>query len=213
MHELDSIGHPEPLTKDDFTFAEEPFLLFQQWLSEAEGSEVNDANAMALATVGPDFLPDCRTVLLKGFDAGGFVFYTNSDSAKGEQLAANPQAALLFHWKSLRRQVRVRGSIEKVSPEEADAYFVTRPRQSRLGAWASQQSRPLEDRALFEAAYEDVNTRYPGEDIPRPQHWNGYRLDPSAIEFWQDRPFRLHDRIVFRRAASDQAWARSRLYP
>lgn len=213
MHELDSNGHLEPLTSGDFTTAPEPFRLFQEWFSEAEASEPNDPNAMALATVDPDGLPDVRMVLLKGFDADGFVFYTNSDSMKGQQLAATPRAATVFHWKSLRRQIRVRGEVQIVPVEEADAYFVTRPRQSRLGAWASQQSRPLDARATFEAAYAEVNTQYPGEDIPRPPHWNGYRLTPTSIEFWHDRPFRMHDRIVFSRATPGDDWQKTRLYP
>jgi pyridoxamine 5'-phosphate oxidase len=213
MHEQDPKGHPEPLTIRDFTEAEEPFALFAEWLAEAETSEINDPNAMALATAGADLLPDVRMVLLKGFDPDGFVFYTNSESAKGEELAANPQAAMVMHWKSLRRQVRVRGAVEIVTPAEADEYFRTRPRQSRLGAWASQQSRPLQSRADFEAAYEDVNTRYPEEDIPRPQHWNGYRIVPTSIEFWHDRPFRLHDRITFTRRTGETTWLKTRLYP
>jgi pyridoxamine 5'-phosphate oxidase len=213
MHEPHPNGTPEPLTKDDFTAASEPFRLFKEWLKEAEASEINDPNAMALATTGTDLLPNVRMVLLKGVDAEGFVFYTNSESAKGEELAANPQAALVLHWKSLRRQVRVRGPVTMVTPEEADAYFLSRPRQSRLGAWASRQSRALESRALFEAAYEDVNTQYPGEAIPRPQHWNGYRVTPLAIEFWHDRPYRMHDRIVFTRQRPEDAWLKTRLYP
>ena len=213
MHEPEPNGHLEHLTSGDFTAANDPFSLFQNWFTEAEAAELNDPNAMALATVDPDGLPDVRVVLLKGFDRAGFVFYTNSESAKGRELAATPRAALVFHWKSLRRQIRVRGEVEIVSPKEADAYFVTRPRQSRLGAWASQQSRPLDARATFEGAYADVNQQYPGEEIPRPLHWNGYRLTPTSIEFWHDRPFRMHDRIVFSRATPGDGWQKTRLYP
>ncbi len=152
-------------------------------------------------------------VLLKGFDGEGFVFYTNSQSAKGEELAANAKAALVFHWKSIRRQVRVRGTVEMVTTEEADAYFATRPLQSRIAASASRQSRPLDSRAVFERAMEEVKERFPGEDIPRPSHWNGYRVVPISIEFWHDRPYRMHDRIAFTRPTRDAAWAKTRLYP
>lgn len=200
------------LTSGDLTAAEEPFELFAQWLSEAEATEPADANAMALATVDAAGLPDVRIVLLKGFDANGFVFFTNMESRKGEELAAAPRAALNFHWKSLQRQVRIRGSIQPVSEAEADAYFAGRPRLSQIGAWASRQSRPLESRAVFERAVADYTAKFADAPIPRPPQWGGYRLKPRTIEFWQDRPFRLHDRVEFTRAA-DGGWARMRLYP
>ncbi len=204
---------------DDFTAANEPFQMFEAWMAEAEKSEPNDPNAMALATVAPDGLPNVRMVLLKGLDpasAGherGFVFYTNLDSAKGRELAAAGKAALLFHWKSLRRQVRVRGLVSAVSSAEADAYFASRARGSRLGAWASAQSRPLESRFALEKAVAAVTARYPLGEIPRPPHWSGFRVTPLEIELWHDRPFRLHDRVVFRRDMPAEAWAKSRLYP
>lgn len=202
----------------DFTQTDEPFALFQAWLSEAEASEINDPNAMALATADTTGLPNVRMVLLKGLDPigtplRGFVFYTNLESAKGRELAANQQAALLFHWKSLRRQVRVRGQVTSVSGDEADAYFASRPRGSRLGAWASDQSRSLESRFALEKRVALATARYPVGEIPRPPHWSGFRVTPLEIEFWHDRPFRLHDRVVFRRAEPDANWVRSRLYP
>jgi pyridoxamine 5'-phosphate oxidase len=182
-------------------------------MTEAEHSEPNDPNAMTLATVDPDGLPDARMVLLKGIDPRGFVFYTNLESTKGRQLAARAGAALVFHWKTLRRQVRVRGPVEAVSPEEADAYYASRPRGSRIGAWASQQSRPLASRAELEAAVAAVETQFPDDTIPRPPHWSGFRVLPSRIEFWHDRPFRLHDRLVFDRNAAGTGWTTRRLYP
>ncbi|HWJ75294.1 MAG TPA: pyridoxamine 5'-phosphate oxidase [Kaistia sp.] len=198
----------------DFTDATNPFGLFAEWLIEAEKSEPNDPNAMALATVDEDGLPDVRMVLLKDFDESGFVFYTNYESAKGRELLAQPKAALLFHWKSLRRQVRVRGPVEQVSAKEADDYFKTRARHSRLGAWASQQSRPLESRFALEKAVALVAARYPLGDVPRPPYWSGFRIRPTQIEFWKDGAFRLHDRIVFGRAEPDAPeWSRERLYP
>ncbi|MDJ1157750.1 pyridoxamine 5'-phosphate oxidase [Chelatococcus sp. SYSU_G07232] len=203
----------EPLTGSDFSTATDPLSLFESWLADATKTEPNDPNAMALATVDADSLPDVRMVLLKGFDAQGFVFYTNSESAKGRQLAGNMKAALLFHWKSLTRQVRVRGPVELVTPAEADAYFASRPRGSRIGAWASQQSRPLESRFALEKAVAYYTAKYPVGDIPRPEYWKGYRVRPISIEFWHDRPFRLHDRIVFRRETPDAAWTTERLYP
>jgi pyridoxamine 5'-phosphate oxidase len=199
------------LTTSDFTEAAEPFLLVKQWLEDASASEPNDPNAVALATVDADGLPDVRMVLLKGFDEHGFVFYTNLESAKGTELLANMKAALCFHWKSLRRQVRVRGSVERVSDAEADAYFATRPRGSRIGAWASSQSRPLESRFALEKAVAEYTAKYPLGEIPRPPHWSGFRIVPDTIEFWHDRPFRLHDRIVFSR--KDGGWTKTRLYP
>ncbi|MFN3744223.1 MAG: pyridoxamine 5'-phosphate oxidase [Hyphomicrobiaceae bacterium] len=203
---------------EDFTAAEEPFALFAQWLGEAEASEPNDPNAMALATVGADGLPNVRMVLLKGVDGAdaaprGFVFYTNLESAKGRELAGSPKAALCFHWKSLRRQVRVRGIVSAVSDAEADQYFATRARGSRLGAWASAQSRPLESRFALEKAVAAVTARYAIGEIPRPPHWSGFRVAPLEIEFWHDRPFRLHDRLVFRRADVRGSWEKQRLYP
>lgn len=203
----------------DFTAADEPFELFLAWLEEAETSEINDANAMALATADATGLPNVRMVLLKGLDpaaagsARGFVFYTNLESAKGRELLANMQAALLFHWKSLRRQVRVRGRVARVSDAEADAYYQSRPRGSRIGAWASDQSRPLESRFALERKVAMVAARHPLGDIPRPPHWSGFRVTPLEIEFWHDRPFRLHDRVVFRRAGEQEPWTRTRLYP
>ncbi len=203
----------------DFTAVDEPFALFERWFAEAERQEPNDPNAMALATVDADGLPNVRMVLLKGLDPEsrdrerGFVFYTNLESAKGRELAASGKAALLFHWKSLRRQVRVRGTVASVSDAEADAYFASRARGSRLGAWASAQSRPLESRFALEKAVALVTARYPLGEIPRPPHWSGFRLTPLEIELWHDRPFRLHDRVVFRRNAAAEAWTRTRLYP
>jgi pyridoxamine 5'-phosphate oxidase len=196
----------------DFTESADPFALFAHWLLEAEKAEPNDPNAMALATVDSDGLPDVRMVLLKDFDETGFVFYSNQESAKGQELRANPKAALLFHWKSLRRQVRVRGPVLGVSPDEADDYFASRPRHSRLGAWASQQSRPLESRFALEKAVAVVAARYPLGDVPRPPYWSGFRIVPAQIEFWKDGAFRLHDRVVFRRDGESD-WSRDRLYP
>jgi pyridoxamine 5'-phosphate oxidase len=205
-------GQPPP---DDATlFAEgEPFALFERWFKEAREKEPNDPNGMALATADADGFPDVRMVLLKGVDPHGFVFYTNAQSAKGHQLEANPRAALCFHWKSLRRQVRVRGVIESVSDAEADAYFHSRDRGARLGAWASEQSRPLPDRLALEKRIAEFAMKYGLGDVPRPPHWRGYRLAPLAIEFWRDRPFRLHDRLVFTRETATAAWVKSRLYP
>jgi pyridoxamine 5'-phosphate oxidase len=203
----------------DFTASQEPFALFAAWFAEAQGAEPNDPNAMSLATVDAGGLPNVRMVLLKGLDEAergadrGFVFYSNLESAKGTELAASPRAAILFHWKSLRRQIRVRGAIANVTDAEADAYFATRARGSRLGAWASAQSRPLESRFALEKAVAQVTARYPLGAIPRPPHWSGFRLTPVEIEFWQDRPFRLHDRLVFRRPTITDLWATSRLYP
>lgn len=203
---------------EDLTAAGDPFALFEAWLVEAAASEPNDPNGMALATVDPSGLPNVRMVLLKGVDgaahpARGFVFYTNLESAKGRELAASRQAAVLFHWKSLRRQVRVRGPITPVSAEEADQYFASRPRLSRIGAWASEQSRPLESRFALEKRVAEYTAKFGIGDIPRPPHWSGFRLTPVEIELWRDRPFRLHDRIVFRRADVAQPWQKTRLYP
>ncbi len=202
----------------DFTAAAEPFLLFETWIAEATRSEINDPNAMAVATADPSGLPNLRMVLMKGLDGPerrdrGFVFYTNLESAKGRELEGNPKAALLFHWKSLRRQVRIRGPVQSVSSAEADAYYASRPRGSRLGAWASAQSRPLESRFALEKAVALMTAKYPIGDIPRPSHWSGYRVVPLEMEFWADRPFRLHDRLVFRRTDHLSNWSKSHLYP
>ncbi len=198
---------------EDFTEREEPFLLFAEWMKDAEASEPNDANAMALATVDPDGLPNLRMVLLKGFDERGFVFYTNYDSQKGQELLSSRKAALGFHWKSLRRQIRIRGGVETVTDEEADAYFASRPRDSRIGAWASKQSRPLETRFALEKAVARYAARYAIGEVPRPPYWSGFRVAPVSIEFWHDRPFRLHDRVIFKREAPGEPWIRTRLYP
>jgi pyridoxamine 5'-phosphate oxidase len=213
MTDTTSMKHQTPLTSGDFTAAAEPFALFEAWLNEAIKSEPNDPNAMALATVDPDGLPDVRMVLMKGFDADGFVFYSHIASQKGRELAANPKAALLFHWKSLRRQVRIRGDVTPVSEAEANAYFATRPKQAQIGAWASKQSEPLESRFAFEQAIAKVAARYVISDVPRPPGWSGWRITPMRIEFWHDRPFRLHDRIEFRRDAVAQPWSKTRMYP
>lgn len=205
----DAIAHEA--TARDFTQVDDPFALFADWMREAEAAEPNDPNAMALATTGDDGLPDVRVVLLKGFDARGFVFYTNTESAKGEELAQNPQAALVLHWKSLRRQVRARGPVTRVSAGEADAYFASRHRDSRIGAIASRQSRPLADRATLMAQVAELSERYGDEAVPRPEHWTGFRVAPAAIEFWRDGAHRLHDRVRFTRDGA--GWSRARLYP
>ncbi|URW75308.1 pyridoxamine 5'-phosphate oxidase [Sphingomonas donggukensis] len=190
--------------------ADDPIAIFDAWLADAGRSEPNDPNAMALATVDADGQPSVRMVLLKGHDDRGFVFYTNRESRKAGELAANRHAALLFHWKSLRRQVRIEGPVTRVTDAESDAYFATRSRASQVGAWASDQSRPLDDRATFEARYTEVEARFPG-DVPRPPHWGGYRVAPSAIELWEDRPGRLHHRRLFTR--TDGGWDEGLLYP
>ena len=189
----------------------DPFALFDEWFAEARAAEVNDPEAMALATADSDGRPSVRMVLLKGHGPDGFVFYTNEQSAKGEQLADNPRAALLFHWKGLRRQVRIEGAVERVPDDQADAYFASRARDSQLGAWASDQSRPLDVRATFEQRFEDVSRRFEGQDVPRPPHWRGYRVIPDRIEFWSDRPHRLHERQLF--TLSDGNWSEGLLYP
>ena len=189
----------------------EPFRLFDAWFQDAKAKEPNDPEAMTLATVGADGMPSARMVLLKDVGLRGFVFYTNYESRKGEQLLTYPQAALCFHWKSLRRSVRVEGMVEKTTPEEADAYFASRPRSSQIGAWASDQSRPLEGRFALEARVAKFTAKFGVGPIPRPPHWSGFRISPSRIEFWEDRPFRLHDRLVYTREA--EGWATTKLYP
>ena len=190
----------------------DPFALFEEWLAEARLSEPNDPDAMALGTVGADGQPSVRMVLLKGHGPAGFVFYTNQQSRKGAELAAHPRAALLFHWKSLRRQVRIEGAVEPVQAEEAEAYFATRSRDSQLGAWASDQSRPIASRALFEERFRDVEARYAGREVPRPPHWSGYRVRPERIEFWNDRAHRLHERRLFEPHGAG-GWREGLLYP
>jgi pyridoxamine 5'-phosphate oxidase len=213
MSDTAQIEHPTWLTSGDFTQADEPLRLWQAWFEEAAKSEPRDPNAMSVATVDADGLPNVRMVLLKGVDARGFTFYTNTESQKGQELAGNAKAALLFYWKSLNRQVRVRGPVERVTAEEADAYFATRPKGAQIGAWASQQSRPLESRLAFEKAIALHGAKYALGTVPRPAHWSGFRIVPHRMEFWHDRPFRLHDRIEFRRAAPGEAWSKVRMYP
>jgi pyridoxamine 5'-phosphate oxidase len=191
--------------------ATDPFQLFDEWFAEAQASEPSDPNAMALATVSPDDQPSVRMVLLKEHGQDGFVFYTNLTSSKAVDLLDEPRAALLFHWKSLRRQVRIQGRVEEVSDAEADAYFATRERDSQLGAWASDQSAPLDSRETFERRFEEVKQRFEGMDVPRPSHWGGFRVAPDTIEFWSDRPHRLHERRLFKRDAD--SWSEGLLYP
>jgi len=202
-----------PLDDGGITPRTDPFVLFQEWLKEAEGAEPNDPNAMALATADANGVPDVRMVLLKGMDERGFVFYSNANSIKGAELAANPKAALNFHWKSLRKAVRVQGTAARVSDAEADAYFATRPKDSQIGAWASPQSRPMEGRLVFEKAIAEYAIKYALTKVPRPPYWTGWRITPLRIEFWRDRPFRLHDRLVYARPAADAPWTTERLFP
>ncbi len=199
----------------------DPFTLFNTWFAEAQASEINDPNAVALSTVGADGRPSSRMVLLKGHgpemesqitgSRGGFIFYTNLESRKAGELSANPNVALLFHWKSLRRQIRIEGALRRVSDATADAYFATRSRNSQLGAWASDQSRPLDSRATFEARFTEIESRYDGQDVPRPPHWSGHIVIPDRVEFWQDREFRLHERWVYTRHGD--SWTTGMLYP
>ena len=191
----------------------DPLELFGAWYAEAATSEPNDPSAMALATVGPDGTPAVRMVLLKDYDAAGFVFYTNYESRKGNHLLAHPKAALLFHWKSLRRQVRLEGPVTKTTAAEADAYFASRARGSQVGAWASEQSRPLESRFALEKRVAEFGAKYLVGSVPRPPHWSGFRLQPTLIEFWQDGAFRLHDRLEYRRESAAEPWATRTLYP
>ena len=213
MSDTASIEHPTWLTSGDFTAADEPFRLFAAWLEDATAAEPRDPTAMTLATVDASGMPNARMVLLKGFDEHGFVFYTNKDSQKGQELDAQAKAALVFHWKSSNRQVRVRGTVQDVSDAEADDYFATRAKQAQIGAWASQQSRPLESRLAFEKAIAVYAVKYAIGTVPRPSYWSGYRIVPLSIEFWQERPFRLHDRVEFHREAPGAAWSKTRLYP
>jgi pyridoxamine 5'-phosphate oxidase len=213
MSETTPIEHPSWLRSGDFTEADAPLRLFAAWFEDAKKAEPNDPDAMALATVDADGLPNVRMVLLKGFDERGFVFYSNEGSQKGRELATNARAGLAFHWKSLRRQVRLRGTVAPVSEAEADAYFASRPRSSQIGAWASKQSTPLESRLAFEKAIAVHAAKFAIGAVPRPPFWIGYRVTPTVMEFWHDRPFRLHDRIEFRRADAAAQWTKVRLYP
>jgi len=197
----------------DFLETEEPFALFGAWMAEAEKAEINDPNAMSVATMDADGLPDVRIVLLKGFDDTGFVFYTNEGSAKGQQLKEHPKAAMCLHWKSLRRQIRARGAVTPVSMAEADDYFATRSRASQIGAWSSQQSRPFQGKDDLREAVDRNTERFADGEVPRPDYWKGFRIEPLQIEFWLDQPYRLHDRIVFSRSCPDAPWTKQRLFP
>jgi pyridoxamine 5'-phosphate oxidase len=213
MSDTAPIEHPTWLTGGDFTQADEPVRLFAAWFAEAKSAEPVNPDAMTLATVDASGQPNARMVLLKGFDGRGFVFYTNVDSSKGHELAAAPKAALTFYWKTLQRQVRARGTVAPVSKEEADAYFATRSRMAQIGAWASKQSSALESRMAFEKAIALSTAKFAIGTVPRPPFWSGYRVMPTEIEFWQERPFRLHDRIAFTRADLTAPWTKTRLYP
>jgi pyridoxamine 5'-phosphate oxidase len=208
---LDITMTEHELKKSDFTQASAPLPIFEEWFAEASKSEINDPNAVSLATVDAHGMPNVRMVLLKGFDDRGFVFYTNFESAKGQEILGSMKAAMGFHWKTLLRQVRIRGEVEIVSDEEADEYYASRARGSRIGAWASRQSRPLESRASLEQAVAVVTAQHPLGDIPRPKHWSGFRIKPVEIEFWQDGEFRLHDRVKF--LLDGKGWTKTRLYP
>jgi pyridoxamine 5'-phosphate oxidase len=201
-----------PMTVSPLPSAD-PFTLLTEWLADARRTEINDPNAMTLATIGLDGAPDARIVLLKGQDQRGLVFYTNYESRKGEELSADPRATLVFHWKSLQRQVRVEGQVERVTPEEADGYFVSRPRLSKIGAWASDQSRPLGERVELERRLAEAEARFPDDDVPRPPHWSGFRVVPHRFEFWREMPYRLHDRLIFTRVTAGEPWATGRLFP
>lgn len=205
-----SMPHDE---KSDFTLTSEPFHLFGEWLEDAKKSEPNDPSAVAVATVDEHGMPNVRMVLLKDFDERGFVFFTNFESFKGQEILSAHKAAMCFHWKSLRRQVRVRGPVEQVSDAEADAYYASRPRGSRIGAWASKQSRPLESRFALEKSVAEYTAKYAIGNIPRPPYWSGFRIRPTSIELWHDRAFRLHDRVLFTRDDPDSEWTKERLYP
>ena len=213
MSETTPIEHPSWLTAGDFTDADEPLRLFAAWFSEAKRAEPVNPDAMALATVDADGSPNVRMVLLKGFDERGFVFYTNLRSVKGSELANTPTAALAIYWKSLQRQVRIRGPVEPVSVAEADAYFATRSRMAQIGTWASKQSSALEGRLTFEKEVARYTAKYAVGPVPRPAHWSGYRVVAREIEFWQERPFRLHDRVAFTRSGLAGSWRKTRLYP
>ena len=202
-----------PLDDGGIAAPPDPFALFQSWMQEAEKAEPSDANAMALATAGADGIPNVRMVLLKGVDTSGFVFYSNADSIKGGELAANPHAAINFHWKSLRKAVRAQGTVAQVSDAEADAYFATRPKDSQIGAWASPQSRAMEGRFEFEKAIAAYAMKFALTKVPRPPYWTGWRISPLRIEFWRDRPFRLHDRLVYLRKSAAAPWRTERLFP
>ena len=202
-----------PVDDGGITGREDPLALFRAWMEEAKKTEPSEANAMAIATADAEGRPNVRMVLLKSADASGFVFYTNMESAKGREIASNAHAALVLHWKSLNKQVRARGPVTQVSDAEADAYFATRPKDSQIGAWASAQSRPMEGRFAFEKEIAKYAAKYALQKVPRPPCWSGYRIAPLEIEFWRDRPFRLHDRLVYRREALDRPWRTERLFP
>jgi pyridoxamine 5'-phosphate oxidase len=213
MTKIKSPDYEDTPQAADFSNEQEPIQLYAKWMAEAEAHEVNDPNAMGLATVDESGMPNLRTVLLKDADEQGFVFYTNTSSAKGQELLSSGKAALNFHWKSLRRQIRLRGPVELVSDEEANAYYQSRARGSRIGAWASKQSQELESRFALEKRVAKYAAKYGIGAVPRPDWWSGFRLKPLEMEFWHDRPFRLHDRILFEREAVDGAWKKNRLYP